>query len=195
MGVLSRRGVMAGMASMLFVLSLSGCVPGQYAEVPAVTGVSSAEIIGTWRCIDGTEVTMRKDGTATVKLLDGQDFDFDSQWRMSGTGTWELTDRDIGMGDGQHVSLSVTRRTSSAWREATGTEEGAVGSTDLREPAPDTYTWTLELERGKKGLALYFFFSDPDNRNTYYLEKERSAAESPGPSSSAVPAAGMVRWN
>ncbi|WSY97220.1 hypothetical protein OH809_27225 [Streptomyces sp. NBC_00873] len=182
------------MASVVFALSVSGCVPGQYAEVPAVTGVSSAEIVGTWRCIDGTAVTMRKDGTAVVKLLDGQEFDFDDQWRMSGTGTWELTDRDIGWGDGQHVSLSVTRRTSSAWREVKGAEEGAVGSTDLREPTPDAYTWTLELERGDKGLALYFFFSDPDNRNTYYLEKERSTAESSGPSSSAVPAQGMVRW-
>ncbi|MCX5343353.1 hypothetical protein [Streptomyces atratus] len=137
---------------------------------------------------------MRKDGTAVVKLLDGQEFDFDDQWRMSGTGTWELTDRDIGWGDGQHVSLSVTRRTASAWRGVKGAEEEAVGSADLREPAPDTYTWTLELERGDKGLALYFFFSDPDSRSTYYLEKERSAAEGSGPSSSAVPDAGKVRW-
>ncbi|MGW1651229.1 hypothetical protein [Streptomyces atratus] len=46
-----------------------------------------------------------------------------------------------------------------------------MGPTDLREPAPDAYTWTLELKRGDKGLALYFFFSDPNNRNTYYREK------------------------
>ncbi|MFE4959673.1 hypothetical protein ACFRCW_38220 [Streptomyces sp. NPDC056653] len=69
---------------------------------------------------------------------------------MSGTGAWELTDQDIGMSDGQYVSLSATRRTSSSWREVKGAEEGSVGSTDIREPAPDTYTVTLELERGDK---------------------------------------------
>ncbi|MFD5187370.1 hypothetical protein ACFWMU_04305 [Streptomyces sp. NPDC058357] len=34
-------------------------------------------------------------------------------------------------------------------------------------------TGPAELERRKKGLALYFFYSDPDNRNAYYLEKAR----------------------
>ncbi|MFI5770097.1 hypothetical protein ACIA74_16370 [Streptomyces sp. NPDC051658] len=116
---------------------------------------------------------MRADGSATVKQLDGQDFDFDRQWRMSGTGTWELTDRPMGWSDGQHVSLSVTRRTSSAWREPADAADEAAVDGDFREPAPDSYTWTLELERRKKGLALYFFYSDPDNRNTYYLEKTR----------------------
>ncbi|MFD7619908.1 hypothetical protein [Streptomyces sp. NPDC059802] len=158
---------------LLALLVLSGCVPGRYADVPAVTGVSAAEIVGTWRCIDGTEVTMRADGTAGVKQLDGQDFDFDRQWRMSGTGTWELTDRPMGWSDGQHVSLSVTRRTSSAWREPADAADGVAVDGDFREPAPDSYTWTLELERREKGLALYFFYSDPDNRNTYYLEKTR----------------------
>lgn len=93
---------------------------------------------------------MRADGTAVVKLLDGQDFDFDSQWRMSGTGAGELADQDIGMCGGQYVSLSATRSTSSSWREVKGVDEGSVGSTDIREPAPDTYNGTLELERGDK---------------------------------------------
>ncbi|MGW3743020.1 hypothetical protein ACWD62_21010 [Streptomyces sp. NPDC005146] len=160
---------------------------GPYTEVPRATGVSSAEIIGAWRCTEDTEVTMRADGTAVVKLLDGQDFDFDSQWRLSGTGTCELTDQDIGMSAGQHVSLIATRRTSSSWPEVKGAEEGSVGSTDIREPVPDAYTGNLELERGDKGLALYFIFSDPDNRNTYYLEKKQSAANGSVPSSSAPP--------
>ncbi|MET9659328.1 hypothetical protein [Streptomyces sp. NPDC006510] len=43
----------------------------------------------------------------------------------------------------------------------------------LQGAAPDSYTWILELERREEGLALYFFFSDPDNRNTYVLEKAR----------------------
>ncbi|MFE4959672.1 hypothetical protein ACFRCW_38215 [Streptomyces sp. NPDC056653] len=66
------------MASVMFALLLSRCVQGQYAEVPRATGVSSEEVIGTWRCIENTEVTMRAGGTAVVQLLDGQDFDFDS---------------------------------------------------------------------------------------------------------------------
>ncbi|MDV9195274.1 hypothetical protein [Streptomyces sp. Wh19] len=69
--------------------------------------------------------------------------------------------------------MSVTRRTSSAWREPADAADEAAVDGDFREPAPDSYTWTLELERRKKGLALYFFYSDPDNRNTYYLEKAR----------------------
>ncbi|WP_406406100.1 hypothetical protein [Streptomyces sp. NBC_01643] len=40
----------------------------------ALPAASSAEIIEAWRCSDGTAVTLR--GTAVVKLLDGQDFDF-----------------------------------------------------------------------------------------------------------------------
>lgn len=170
-----RRGVLGGLSGLgvvlLALLSLFGCVPGQYADVPAVTEVSAAEIVGTWQCVDGTEVTMRADRTAVVKRLDGQEFDFDEQWRMSGTGTWELTDRPMGWSDGQHVSLSVTRRTSSAWREAADAADETVVGGDSREPAPDSYKWTLELERREEGLALYFFFSDPDSRNTYVLEK------------------------
>jgi hypothetical protein len=160
-------------AVLLVLLPLSGCVPGQYADVPAVTRATAAEIVGTWRCVDGTEVTMRADGTAAVKQLDGQEFDFDSQWRISGTGTWELTDRPMGWSDGQHVSLSVTRRTSSAWREPADAADEVAVDGNSGEPAPDSYTWPLELERREKALALNFFYSDPDNHNAYYLEKAR----------------------
>ncbi|MER5614283.1 hypothetical protein [Streptomyces sp. NPDC002215] len=72
-----------------------------------------------------------------------------------------------------HGWCRVTRRTSSAWREAADAADETVVGGDSREPAPDSYRWTLELERREEGLALYFFFSDPDNRNTYVLEKAR----------------------
>ncbi|MER7683494.1 hypothetical protein [Streptomyces sp. NPDC097610] len=35
-----------------------------------------------------------------------------------------------------------------------------------------TYTWTFELRRDdKEVLELYFFFSDPDSRSTYVLQR------------------------
>lgn len=81
----------------------------------------------------------------------------------------------MGWSDGQHVALRVTRRTASAWRKpADGVAgERVVGGGGSRASAPGSYTWTLELERRGKGLVLYFFFGDPDSRNTYYLEKAR----------------------
>ncbi|MEU3660345.1 hypothetical protein AB0E77_11360 [Streptomyces sp. NPDC032940] len=51
-----------------------------------------AEISGTWTCTEGTQVALHRDGRAVFRKLDGADFDFDDGWRLSGTGTWRLTD-------------------------------------------------------------------------------------------------------
>ncbi|AWZ04869.1 MULTISPECIES: hypothetical protein [unclassified Streptomyces] len=48
------------------------------------------QFVGTWRCVEGTEVVFRADGTASVTLLDGQERDYDSGWRVSGPATWTL---------------------------------------------------------------------------------------------------------
>ncbi|MGW2782687.1 hypothetical protein ACWC3X_15795 [Streptomyces populi] len=152
------------------LLVLVGCNPHMYDEVPAVRDAKRAEIVGAWRCLDATEVTLRADGTAVIRLLDGQEFDFDDGWRASGTGTWELTDERAGWNDGQHVRLTLTSRTASATR-APGPGE-RLGPSAERAPAPDTYTWTFELQRNdKKRLLLYFFFGDPDSRSAYVLER------------------------
>ncbi|MFE1289977.1 hypothetical protein [Streptomyces sp. NPDC058751] len=152
------------------LLLLVGCNPHMYDEVPAVRDAKRAEIVDSWRSVDGTEVTLRADGTAGIRLLDGQEFDFDDGWRVSGTGTWKLTGERAGWNDGQHVRLTLTSRTASTTRTP-GPGERADPPDGLR-PAPDTYTWTFELQRNdKKRLLLYFFFGDPDSRSAYVLER------------------------
>lgn len=158
------------LALVACLLLLTGCNPHMYDEVPAVHDVQRAELVRSWRCVDGTEVTLRADGTAVIRLLDGQEFDFDDRWRVSGTGVWELTDERAGWNDGQHVRLTLTSRTATATR-VPDPEEPLDPSAGL-EPAPDTYTWTFELRRNeRKGLLLYFFFGDPDSRSAYVLER------------------------
>ena len=163
-------GRTAGLVACLLVLA--GCNPHLYDDVPAVHDAKRAEIVGSWRCVDHTEVTLRPDGKAVVRLLDGQEFDFDDRWRLSGTGSWELTDERTGWNDGQHVRLALTSRTAAATRPPDRDER--PGPSAGREPPPTTYTWTFELQRGdRKQLLLYFFFGDPDSRSAYVLERER----------------------
>lgn len=181
------RVVTTLVAVTLSMLTLQGCNPHQYDSVPSVSHAKRSEIVGVWRCVDGTEVDLRPDGTAVVAHLDGQEFDFDEGWRMSGTGTWELLDEQAGWGDGQHVSVRVTQRTS--WEERHDTEPGRRVPEDAGELAPKTYTWTLEMERGEKGLLLFFLFSDPDSRSYYYLEKDRTEHGPSSPSPSPSPPA------
>ncbi|MFI9627258.1 hypothetical protein [Streptomyces sp. NPDC052042] len=131
-----------------------------------------AEIVGTWLGWDGTEVALEADGTAIVTRLDGQEYDFDEGWRMSGTGIWQQTDARVGWGEGQHVIVTVTRQTS--WEERRDPKPGHEILPGDRESAPGTYKWTLEMERGAKGLRLFFLFRDPDSRSYYYLERKSS---------------------
>ncbi|MGV9276877.1 hypothetical protein [Streptomyces griseosporeus] len=150
------------------VLPLTACNPHQYDEVPAVHDARPTELPGTWLGYDHTTVTLTPDGKATISLLDGQEFDFDEGWRVSGTGTWKLTTHRTGWNDGQHVKLTLTTRTESTTRPE---------PTPRTSPAPSTYTWTFELRRTeKKALQLYFFFGDPDSRSTYVLERQGTDA-------------------
>ncbi|MFI5634424.1 hypothetical protein ACIA8E_34715 [Streptomyces sp. NPDC051664] len=128
-----------------------------------------ALIAGSWLCI---EVTLRSDGKALIHLLDGQEFDFDDRWRLSGTGTWELTDERMGWNDGQHVRVALASRTASAIRAPDPTEP--LDGPAERAPAPEAYTWTFELRRdNREQLELYFFFGDPDSRSTYVLTRDQ----------------------
>ncbi|WP_328868940.1 hypothetical protein OHT76_01955 [Streptomyces sp. NBC_00287] len=145
------------------VLSLlSACAgPYQYYEGTGLHDATVGEVAGSWKCIEGTRMTLRPDGTAVLQRLDGQDFDFDDGWRVSGTGTWELTDD----ADGQDVHLTLTTRTGVAMRAAVADASAAA------EP-PTTYTWRFYLRRDQReALELFFFYGDPDIGNTYVMTR------------------------
>ncbi|MFF0751958.1 hypothetical protein [Streptomyces sp. NPDC004267] len=86
--------------------ALTACAgPDQYYEGTGIHDATAAEVAGGWENVEGTRVVLRKDGTALLEKLDGQGFDFEDDWRLSGTGTWQLAD------DGQVVRLALATRT------------------------------------------------------------------------------------
>jgi hypothetical protein len=153
------------------LIALAGCNPHMYDKVPALHDAKPAEVAGSWIGYDRTNIVFRPDGKADIRLLDGQEWDFDDRWRLSGTGSWKLTRQRAGWNDGQHVQLTLTSRTAVEVRASEPSEP--LGPPTDRPEAPKTYTWAFELDRDKKEeLKLYFFFGDPDSRSTYILERE-----------------------
>lgn len=151
------------------LLAMTGGNPRHYAAppVPAVYDADLSEIVGTWHCVDGTEVVFRPDGTASVTLLDGQERDYAAGWRLSGPARWRLTEeRDAGRNLGQHLRLVLPAATATATRAGTVTK------------APGRYSWTFELRRNAhRSLELYFFLDNgtrtgPGRRGAYVLEKD-----------------------
>ncbi|MFJ4674907.1 hypothetical protein [Kitasatospora sp. NPDC088783] len=141
--------------------------PYQYYEGTGLHDAAVAEAAGVWEGAEQTRLTLNQDGTAVVERLDGADFDFDDGWRISGAGTWELTDR----AGGQNVVVTVTTRTGVDAREASPPVEKSVA-------APLTYTWRFYVRRdAHRGLELFFFFGDPDVGNLYLL-RHASASSS-----------------
>ncbi|MFD8201128.1 hypothetical protein [Streptomyces sp. NPDC059701] len=156
-----------GLGGVALALTVtSGCNPyGSYAGT-GVHDATAREIAGTWTCVAGTQVTLRRDGTAVFRRLDGADFDFDEGWRLSGTGTWHLTDT----GDGQEIDLDLTRRTGLDYRA-----DALSGNDDNSPASPTHYGWDLYVDRGTdKGLRLFFFYGDPDTGNRYVLARPRT---------------------
>lgn len=145
---------------------LSACAgPAQYYAGTGVHDATVAEAAGTWENIESTRLTLRRDGTASFQHLDGRDFDFDFDfddgWRVSGTGTWKLSDD----ADGQDIRLTMTARTGAGTRS-----DAAV--VDASASAPATYRWSMYVDRDERdALALFFFIGDPDNGSTYVLRK------------------------
>ncbi|MFI6645422.1 hypothetical protein [Streptomyces sp. NPDC050504] len=110
-------------------------------------------------------MVLREDGTALIEKLDGKCFDFEDGWRLSGTGTWQLTDDD-----GQVVRLALTTRTRVVRRLP-----APVASPSTPEP-PSTYSWFFYADRDQHdGLVLFFMYGDPDIGNTYVLTRETGA--------------------
>jgi len=119
----------------------------------------------------------RRDGTASFQHLDGRNFD--DGWRVSGAGTWKLTDD----ADGPDIRLTMTARTGTATRS----DAAAV---DATASAPATYRWSMCVDPDQRdALALFFFIGDPDNGSTYVLKKV-AAQKAPATATPADGAAG-----
>ncbi|MFC9177038.1 MULTISPECIES: hypothetical protein [Streptomyces] len=159
------RAWKATLGGLMVVLAApTACAgPYQYYEGTEIHDTTAGEVAGGWENVEGTRVVLRKDGTALLERLDGQDFDFEDGWRLSGTGTWQLTD-DNG---GQVVRLTLTARTRAESRPtATATD------TSTPEP-PSTYAWSFYVDRDQNDdLKLFFFHGDPDIGNTYVMTRE-----------------------
>jgi hypothetical protein len=159
------REWVAALGVLIVVLTvLTACAgPYQYYGGTGVHDTTAAEVAGGWDNVEGTHVVLRKDGTALVEELDGQDFDFEDGWRLSGTGTWQLTDD----GGGQVVRLALTARTRVESRSpATVTDASAL------EP-PSAYAWSFYVDRDKHDeVRLFFFYGDPDAGNRYVMTRE-----------------------
>ncbi|WP_367826666.1 hypothetical protein [Streptomyces sp. LMG1-1-1.1] len=164
---LTRYGAVAALLATL-TACLAG--PAQYYAGTDVHDATAAEVAGAWESTEGTAMTLRPDGTATVTRLDGEDFDFDQGWRLSGQGTWSLTDDR----DGQEVRLELTARTKVDHR-ADATMPLPDGT-----DAPTTYTWRFYVDRDERRKpVLFFFFGDPDSGSSYVMTREPSATAAP----------------
>ncbi|MCG7524067.1 hypothetical protein MHW47_06370 [Streptomyces sp. OfavH-34-F] len=148
---------------MVVLATLTACDPYQYYEGTGIHDTTAAEVAGGWENVEGTRVLLRKDGTTLFEKLDGQDFDFEDGWRLSGEGTWQLTDDD----GGQVVRLALTERTRVESRSPSP-------ATDTTAPeAPSTYAWSFYVDRDQNdALKLFFFYGDPDAGNTYVMTRE-----------------------
>ncbi|MDT0489916.1 hypothetical protein RM717_05315 [Streptomyces griseus] len=152
------------MTVLAALAALTACAgPYQYYEGTGIHDTTAAEVAGGWENVEGTRVVLRHDGTAHFKELDGQDFDFEDGWRLSGTGTWQLTDDD----GGQVVRLALTARTRV---ESRSRHE----ATDTSPPGPPSaYAWSFHVDRDQHDeLKLFFFYGDPDIGNTYVMTRE-----------------------
>ncbi|MFJ6186448.1 hypothetical protein [Streptomyces sp. NPDC092295] len=150
------------LALVLALTVLTGCGPYTYYGGTGLHDATPAEVAGVWENVEGTRLAFDEDGTAILENLDGQDFDFDDGWRLSGTGTWQLTDDD----GGQKVRLALTARTQAGTRLSLST-----GEEPPPEP-PSTYTWYFYVDRAQQDeLTLFFFFGDPDAGNTYVMTR------------------------
>ncbi|OKJ65222.1 hypothetical protein AMK27_05270 [Streptomyces sp. CB02009] len=162
-GRLHARGTSLGVL-IVILAALTGCAgPYQYDEGTGLHDAMTAEVAGVWENPEGTHVALLRDGTALLENLDGQDFDFEDGWRLSGTGTWQLTDDD----GGQVVRLSLTTRTRVEKRSP-----APVAAPSAAEP-PSTYSWFFNVDRDQRdGLVMFFMYGDPDIGNMYVMTRE-----------------------
>ncbi|MFK0189512.1 hypothetical protein [Kitasatospora sp. NPDC090308] len=163
-------------------LLASSCVDNRNAPAPPVVQVTAADLEGTWTGWGGSNVTLKPAGAAQVVQLDGQEFRFDDNWRMTGSGNWELHEpghyqggNTVGRGYVVHLTVTAEpdRGTPGGTTPApTGIPEQEAA--DRTAPAPALGTWDMGVTRDHEGRTiLYFLTSDPDNRDTYSLSRKQ----------------------
>ncbi|MFE0642724.1 hypothetical protein ACFW2Y_14075 [Streptomyces sp. NPDC058877] len=184
MSIRIRRGLMAVTAVTGLVLGTSSCVDNRTAPPPPPVKVRLADLQGTWSGWEGSTLTLGPNGQAKATDLDGQEFRFDDNWRMTGQGTWELYEPGrykggnmVGRGYVVHVTVKSAARApspSSSPADASGLGPSATPSDASARTAlpPAEATWYMGVTKGKSGRpALFFLTSDPDARDTYTLSK------------------------
>ncbi|MFC9705195.1 hypothetical protein ACFTWD_31380 [Streptomyces sp. NPDC056943] len=158
---------------MLVPAVLTGCAgAAQYYDGTGVHDATVAEVAGAWENVEGTRVVLRKDGTAQVEALDEADFAFDEGLRLSGKGTWELTDER----GGQRVRLELTKRTKVAIRSSSPSPSAVPVAPTMTDDPLSVDFWRFHVDRDQRGeLVLFFFVGDPDIGNTYVMRREAAS--------------------
>ncbi|WP_241776083.1 hypothetical protein [Streptomyces exfoliatus] len=158
---------------MLTLAVLTGCAgAAQYYEGTGVHDATVAEVAGAWENIEGTRVVLRKDGTAQVEALDKPDFAFDEGLRLSGKGTWKLTDER----GGQRVRLELTKRTKVAIRSSSPSPSAVPVAPTMTDDPLSVDFWRFHVDRDQRDeLVLFFFVGDPDIGNTYVMRREAAS--------------------
>ncbi|OKJ03006.1 hypothetical protein [Kitasatospora sp. CB01950] len=165
----ARTAVLAAAA-----LPLTACAGvTQYYEGTGLHDATAAEAVGSWDGEQQAHLTLRQDGSALIERLDGKEWDYERGWRLSGTGRWELVDREAG----QQLVVDLTTRTGSDARPGAETRPGAdtrpgVTPDPSANAAPTTYRWRFYVKRGQQQrLELFTFVGDPDTGTAYLLTR------------------------
>ncbi|MGW9245342.1 hypothetical protein [Streptomyces badius] len=116
--------------------------------------------------------------------LDGQEFRFDDGWRMTGSGTWSLSEpgsykggNTVGDGSVVHVEVKPSADGMGNDAEEVGQSPSVApsdpaGAATRTAPPPEKATWDLSVIKSKSGeLEFFFLTSDPDVRDKYYLSR------------------------
>lgn len=182
------RRLVAATAVCAATLTLSSCVDSRTDPPPQPVKVTAQDMYGKWSGWEGSSLTLAPDAKASTVKLDGQEFNFDDSWRMTGTGTWSVLKpgayhggNTVGTGSVIHLEVSPTPSAKasvppspSAMPAPSPNPTVAAFRTEL---PPDRATWDIGVTKGQKGeLLLVFLTSDPDVRDRYYLTKDGTGA-------------------
>ncbi len=157
----ARIAAMALLTAM--TLGTTACIApdARYEREPAPEPVKSGELTGDWKGWRGSALELVSGGRATVTKLDGQSWDFDDGWRMTGKGTWRHE---------QNILVVSVKANDVAERPRSADDPGVPLPSPNPEEFPKEYRWQFKARHGEKGrLEIYFFTGDPDTRDAYVM--------------------------